>query len=52
MVEQDPKEQNVRKILNFGHTVGHAIEAYSLTHDADPLLHGEAVAFGMIAELF
>ena len=52
VVEQDPKEQNVRKILNFGHTVGHAIESYSLTHDADPLLHGEAVAFGMIAELF
>lgn len=51
IVEQDPKEQNIRKILNFGHTVGHAIESYSLTKDAHPLLHGEAVALGMIAEL-
>lgn len=51
IVEQDPKEQHIRKILNFGHTVGHAIESYSLTKDAKPLLHGEAVALGMIAEL-
>lgn len=49
--EKDPTEKNIRKMLNFGHTVGHAIESYSFTTDT-PLLHGEAVAAGMICELF
>lgn len=51
VVEADPFEKGWRKILNFGHTVGHAVESFSLTHDSDPLLHGEAVAIGMLAEL-
>ncbi len=51
VVEEDFREGGVRKILNFGHTIGHAIESYSLAHDADPLLHGEAIALGMRAEL-
>lgn len=50
VVEEDPFEKGLRKILNFGHTIGHAVEAYSLQHDDDPLLHGEAVAAGMIME--
>jgi 3-dehydroquinate synthase len=50
IVEQDPFESGLRKILNFGHTIGHALEAYSLEHDQEPLLHGEAIALGMIAE--
>ncbi len=52
IVEADPTEKGPRKILNFGHTVGHAIESYSLEHDKPPLLHGEAIAMGMIAELY
>ena len=49
IVEQDPREKGLRKVLNFGHTIGHAIESLSLK-TSDPLLHGEAVAIGMIAE--
>ena len=49
IVEKDFKEQNIRKLLNFGHTIGHAIEALSLSTKT-PLLHGEAVAIGMIIE--
>jgi len=49
IVEQDPTEQHIRKILNFGHTVGHALERCS--HETkEPLLHGEAVAQGMLIE--
>lgn len=48
----DPKEKGLRKILNFGHTIGHAIETYSLANDAAPLLHGEAIAVGMICEAY
>ncbi len=51
IVEQDPFEENIRKSLNFGHTIGHAIESLSWETDA-PLLHGEAVAIGMIAECY
>src|SRR5690606_28339830 len=47
-----PFEKGWRKILNFGHTIGHAIEAYSLENDQDPLLHGEAIAAGMIIEAY
>lgn len=52
VVEADPFEKGWRKILNFGHTIGHAIESYSLAHDTDPLLHGEAIAIGMVCELY
>jgi len=49
VVEQDPSEIGMRKILNFGHTIGHAIEVDSHTTPS-PLTHGEAVAIGMVAE--
>lgn len=52
VVTQDPKEQGLRKILNFGHTIGHAVETYSLERDDNPLLHGEAIAVGMICEAY
>jgi 3-dehydroquinate synthase len=52
VVTEDPKEQNLRKILNFGHTIGHAVESYALNHDQNPLTHGEAIAIGMICEAF
>lgn len=49
VVTKDPREENLRKTLNFGHTFGHAIESYFLTHrQKNKLLHGEAVAAGMI----
>ena len=51
IVAKDPTENGLRKILNFGHTLGHAIESHCLTTDA-PLLHGEAVAVGMLAALW
>lgn len=49
VVEQDFKEQNIRKTLNFGHTIGHAVESLFLEND-NPIPHGEAVALGMICE--
>jgi 3-dehydroquinate synthase len=49
-VERDPFENNIRKVLNFGHTIGHALESYMFEHG--DLLHGEAVALGMICELY
>ncbi|PIE50729.1 MAG: 3-dehydroquinate synthase [Flavobacteriales bacterium] len=49
IVEKDFKEQNIRKILNFGHTFGHAIESLFLDK-GQPITHGEAVAIGMIME--
>jgi len=49
IVEKDEDEANVRKLLNFGHTIGHAIEALSLKTN-NPLLHGEAISIGMIVE--
>lgn len=49
VVEQDPTEQHLRKSLNFGHTLGHAIETYFLEEPTkEKLLHGEAVAAGMV----
>ena len=51
MVAGDPFEQGKRKILNFGHTIGHAIESHCLTSEC-PLLHGEAVALGMWCALW
>ncbi len=51
IVTVDPTEQNIRKFLNWGHTLGHAIESYFLTHpERTTLLHGEAIAIGMIVE--
>ncbi|EZH75442.1 3-dehydroquinate synthase [Aquimarina atlantica] len=53
IVSKDPTEQNVRKYLNYGHTLGHAIESFYLTHPEKPtLLHGEAIAIGMIMEAY
>lgn len=53
IVSEDPKEQGLRKILNFGHTLGHAIESYFLGNaDKTPLLHGEAIAIGMLLEAY
>jgi 3-dehydroquinate synthase len=51
VVEVDPKETGIRKILNFGHTIGHAVESFYLD-SPKPLLHGEAIALGMVAEGF
>ena len=51
IVSQDLKENGIRKALNFGHTLGHAIESYCLeSEDKNQLLHGEAIAIGMILE--
>ncbi len=49
IVAQDEKESGKRELLNFGHTIGHAIEALSL-ETKNPLLHGEAISIGMSAE--
>ena len=49
VVAEDPYENGLRKTLNYGHTLGHAIESYCLTHaEKKTLLHGEAVALGII----
>lgn len=50
VVIEDPHEKGRRKALNFGHTIGHAVETWSLNNDEDPLTHGEAIAIGMICE--
>lgn len=52
IVKKDPEEKGIRKALNFGHTIGHAIESYSLINDKKPLKHGEAIAIGMICEAY
>lgn len=44
VVERDPRETGLRKVLNFGHTIGHAVESFN----GGRLLHGECVALGMI----
>lgn len=49
IVQNDKTENNTRKLLNFGHTIGHAIEALSLD-TSTPLLHGEAISIGMLVE--
>jgi 3-dehydroquinate synthase len=51
IVESDPTEQNIRKILNFGHTFGHALETFALENERE-LSHGHAVAMGMLCELW
>jgi 3-dehydroquinate synthase len=52
VVLEDPTEQGLRKILNFGHTIGHAIESFYLEQPGKKLLHGEAIAVGIICETF
>jgi 3-dehydroquinate synthase len=49
IVAADPHERSTRKLLNFGHTIGHAVEALSLEENS-ALSHGEAIAIGMLAE--
>lgn len=51
IVQADPKEQGIRKALNFGHTIGHAIESH-LLNTQRAVLHGYAIAWGMICELY
>lgn len=50
IVEEDPYERGIRKALNLGHTIGHAFESLALK--TEPLLHGRAVALGVVVELF
>ena len=52
IVERDPLEKGLRKTLNFGHSLGHLFESFSLQNDENPLYHGEAVAIGMIIESY
>lgn len=53
IVTEDPNEHGLRKTLNFGHTLGHAIESYFLSEpNKQELLHGEAIAIGMIMEAY
>lgn len=49
VTQKDPREKGLRKILNFGHTIGHALEGHFLNTD-NRLFHGEAIAIGMIME--
>lgn len=49
IVEQDPKEQHLRKALNLGHTIGHAIESYLFKQNVS---HGICVAWGILAEAY
>lgn len=51
VVAQDPKEHGLRQILNYGHTIGHGLEAYA-HHIGQPISHGAAVALGMLAEAY
>ena len=50
IVTEDPTEQGLRKALNLGHTVGHAFESLALQRK--PILHGYAVAYGLVCELY
>lgn len=51
IVKQDPYEKGIRKSLNLGHTIGHAFESFSLKNE-NPVLHGYAVAWGLVCELY
>ena len=51
IVDEDPHEHGIRKALNLGHTIGHALESWALRQNA-PILHGHAVAYGMVCELY
>ena len=50
IVTEDPTEHGIRKALNLGHTAGHAFESFALKHQ--PILHGYAVAYGLVCELY
>ncbi|RSC93153.1 3-dehydroquinate synthase [Tenacibaculum singaporense] len=53
VVLEDPKEQGVRKVLNWGHTIGHGVESYFLENPKkEALTHGEAIAIGMVCEAY
>ncbi|WP_417784997.1 3-dehydroquinate synthase [Tenacibaculum sp.] len=53
VVLEDPKEQGVRKALNWGHTIGHGVESYFLENPKkEALTHGEAIAIGMVCEAY
>jgi 3-dehydroquinate synthase len=53
VVTEDPKEAGLRKVLNYGHTLGHAIESYFLESEhKEKLTHGEAIVIGMITEAY
>ncbi len=52
IVKTDPLENGLRKVLNFGHTVGHAVESYFLEQPGRKLLHGEAIAVGIVCESY
>lgn len=51
IVEKDPQERGLRKALNLGHTVGHALESFTMT-GGKPIPHGYAVAYGLVCELY
>jgi len=51
VVKRDPNEKGERRLLNFGHTIGHAIETFMM-NQSTPILHGEAVAIGIICESY
>ncbi|WP_308239111.1 3-dehydroquinate synthase [uncultured Prevotella sp.] len=51
IVTEDPHEHGIRKALNLGHTMGHALESFAMKHGR-PVLHGYAVAYGMVCELY
>ena len=50
IVMEDPTEQGIRKALNLGHTIGHAFESLALQRSS--VLHGYAVAWGLVCELY
>lgn len=52
IVDEDMHENGPRKLLNFGHTIGHAVESWYLENGSEPLLHGEAIALGMVCEAY
>lgn len=52
IVDKDPLENGDRKALNFGHTIGHAVETLFLRNGTGYLLHGEAIIIGMICEAY
>lgn len=52
IVNSDYRDKHLRKSLNFGHTIGHALESYSQKKHSPVLKHGEAIAIGMIGEIF
>lgn len=52
IVASDPYEKAERKLLNFGHTIGHGLESFALSREREPISHGNAVALGILVESF